>query len=135
MNTKDKGNISELRVLTYLAESGFVVSIPYGDNCAYDLIVDNGNRLIRIQVKTGRLRNGTIVFNTSRTIRNRGNNFVVKGYENEVDTFAIYCPETGQVYFMPVDQCANSSQVLRIYTPKNGQEKNIKWAQDYFELN
>jgi cupin superfamily acireductone dioxygenase involved in methionine salvage len=33
-----------------------LVSIPFGENHRYDLIADDGERLLRIPVKTGRLR-------------------------------------------------------------------------------
>jgi hypothetical protein len=51
------------------------VSIPFGTNQRYDLIVDLGDRLVRVQCKTGRLRDGTIKFAT-QTVRvntRRGN--------------------------------------------------------------
>lgn len=52
-NTMEKGNSSEGIVLAAYACAGFVVSVTFGNGAAYDLIVDTGRQLLRIQVKTG----------------------------------------------------------------------------------
>src|SRR3982074_2145677 len=66
-DTKSVGDISELRVACALAESGYSVSKPLGENQRYDLIADDGERLQRVQVKTGRIRNGVVVFHCCST--------------------------------------------------------------------
>jgi len=45
-----------------LREAGFAVLVPFGENTRYDLVIDDGERLARVQCKTGRLRSGAIVF-------------------------------------------------------------------------
>ena len=35
-----KGNVSELKVMAAYIEVGFIVSVPFGGNAPYDLIVD-----------------------------------------------------------------------------------------------
>ena len=42
--TKSKGNITELTCLM-----GFDCSIPYGDCARYDMIVDTGDELLKVQ--------------------------------------------------------------------------------------
>jgi PD-(D/E)XK endonuclease len=64
--TSARGNMSELRVATAYAEAGFAVSMPLGGGAPYDLIVDTGKRLLKAQVKTGRLRNGCVIFPMQR---------------------------------------------------------------------
>lgn len=54
-----------------------------------------------------------------------------KGYQGEIDYFAVYCPETKGVYLVPIDQMPSTSAVLRLVPTANGQEKNIRWAKDY----
>ena len=43
---------------------GWDVLISFGENTRYDLVVDRGNQLRRVQCKTGRLRHGAVVFRT-----------------------------------------------------------------------
>ncbi len=49
-------------VLGALMRAGYFVSIPFGENHRYDLIAGKDNALYRVQVKTGRLRKGAILF-------------------------------------------------------------------------
>lgn len=63
-DTKSVGDLSELIVALELARAGYSVSMPLGENQRYDLIIDDGDKLSRVQVKTGRLRRGAILFNT-----------------------------------------------------------------------
>jgi hypothetical protein len=61
MNPKDKGIISELKIMSKLVSQGIVVSQPYGDNAPYDFIIDINGELLKIQVKTAEKRkNGSI---------------------------------------------------------------------------
>lgn len=51
MNTRIKGNIGVGRAIAYYTGLGYAVSIPLTDTQPYDLIVDNGKLLFRVQVK------------------------------------------------------------------------------------
>ena len=99
-------------------------------NHRYDFALDLGDRFLRVQCKTGRLRNGAVVFsvvstrvNTKRTFR--------RCYAGEVDLFAVYCPGTGRVYAVPAEEATSTAGTLRIDAPANGQVKRIRWAADY----
>jgi hypothetical protein len=46
-----------------LVRAGYLVSIPFGEDHRYDLVVEKDGILSRVQVKTGRLRNGVVMFN------------------------------------------------------------------------
>lgn len=88
MQTNDKGNVSESKVLAAFIEAGFIVSIPFGNGVPYDFIVDTGERLLKVQVKTGRLRDGCILFPLRRFSGHSGKG---KRYvAGEIDLFAIY---------------------------------------------
>lgn len=50
--TKFKGNLTELKCLIGFMSMGFDCSIPYGDNSRYDMIVDVGDELLRVQCKS-----------------------------------------------------------------------------------
>ena len=47
-----------------LQVSGYEISVPFGENTRYDLLIEDGTRFARVQCKTGRLRNGAIRFPT-----------------------------------------------------------------------
>ena len=48
---KTKGDRAELKVAADLADRGCRISIPFSEDCDYDLIADYGGRLHRVQVK------------------------------------------------------------------------------------
>jgi hypothetical protein len=130
-DTKRKGDISEARVIAALAEAGYLLSIPFGENQRYDLIADDGKRLLRIQVKTGRLRNGVIIYNNCSSHAHRGG--PQRPYFGQVELLAVYCPDTRKVYLLPESQLVASQAHLRIHPTKNGMKKGIRWAR-HFEL-
>ena len=56
----DVGTRSEAAILLRFIELGYDVLVPHGVNHRYDFVIDQGDRFLRIQCKTGRLRNGAI---------------------------------------------------------------------------
>jgi PD-(D/E)XK endonuclease len=100
------------------------VAVPFGV-ARYDLIVDVGSGLKRVQCKTGRLRNGVIVFNAYSSNRSG-----IRGYQGEADFFGVYCRETDKVYMVPVTD-TKTQLYLRVSPSKNGQLTGIKYAVDY----
>src|ERR1700685_3533231 len=57
-NYKRRGEIVEIGFLHAVTNMGFTATQPYGDSEAYDFIVDSGNRLWRVQVKSCVCRRG-----------------------------------------------------------------------------
>ena len=51
-DTKRRGEIGEAAFLHKAASMGFGVAKPWGDSDRYDLIVDVGGRLLKVQVKS-----------------------------------------------------------------------------------
>jgi hypothetical protein len=52
INKKRQGAIGIARAIAYYTESGCAVFVPVSDFSRYDLIVDTGERLERVEVKT-----------------------------------------------------------------------------------
>ena len=130
-DTKTKGDASEMRVILALVEAGYAISLPFGENHRYDLIADDGSRLLRVQVKTGRLRGGVIKYSCSSSHAHRGG--YRRSYFGEVELLAVYCPDTRKVYLLPESQFVATQSHMRVQPPKNNIKKGIRWAQ-HFEL-
>ena len=133
-NTAQKGEISECMILARLTQLGFRCLIPWGHDCRYDIAIDNGGELIRVQCKTARYleSQGCLQFNTVITYaRVGGKPHIRRGYKGEADYFGIYSPDTGKVYLVPVEDAPNGIAVLRLQATKNNQNKGVRWAQDY----
>jgi hypothetical protein len=128
-DTKSVGDLSEAAVLHALVRLGHYVSIPLGENHRYDLVVEIGGTLRKVQVKTGRLRMGSILFNaySSHAHRNgRG-----RSYRGDADYFGVYCPDIRRVFLVPVDDVTETVGCLRWERAKNSQSRKIRWADPY----
>ena len=130
-DTKSKGDISELRVAVALAEAGYAVSKPLGDNQRYDLIADDGERLLRVQVKTGRIRQNVVKFNCSSTHGHRRTQMKIRPYTGQIELLAVYCPQNRKVYLVPEADLTRSVIHLRLVAPRNNMTKTIRWASSY----
>ncbi len=129
--TYDKGNISESILLQAYLKAGFIVSIPFGSGAPYDLLVDTGSTVLKIQVKTGWYRKGCVIFRGNRRVR-EALPYKARAYaENEVDFFAVFYPPTESIYVVPRAVCANGFGCLRLEPVLNGQQKLIRWASDF----
>jgi hypothetical protein len=127
------GDRTTLAVMLALRDAGYVVSLPFGENARYDLVIDDGERLCRVQCKTGRLRMGTVVFATCSSYAHHPNPKIVqRDYHGQVDYFGVYCSETEGVYLIPIaDVPAHRSACLRVLPTRNRQRRRIRWAADY----
>jgi hypothetical protein len=126
----DVGQRTEAIVLAALVRRGYRVLTPFGTNHRYDLAIDLGDRVLRAQCKTGRLRGGAILFH-ARSIRSNTRGTYCRTYENEIDLFLVYCPQTDRVYSVPVEEATSTVGALRVAPTANGQAKRIRWAKDY----
>jgi hypothetical protein len=130
---KEIGDRTTLMVMVALKEQGLDVYLPFGENTRCDVITDNGAKLSRIQCKTGRLRNGVIAFRPCSTYGHHANPKVFRrSYIGEIDEFGVFCPETGGIYLIPIEDVSATSQaLLRVEPVRNGQMKRVRYAAPY----
>ncbi len=94
MQTGEKGNLSEARILAALVAAGYLVSVPFGSGHKYDFVVDDSTSLFRVQCKTGRVKNGVLLFNA---YGQSGNGSVKMSYRGLADLFAVLNPVDDKV--------------------------------------
>ena len=130
LDSKFKGNLTELQCLAAFTQLGYQVSIPYGDCARYDFIVDINNVLYRVQCKTSHLESeGAYMFSCRSTAANRSR-AASRTYTNqEIDFFATIIE--GQCYIVPISETGGRSKTLRFLPPKNGQKVGVSFAKDY----
>jgi hypothetical protein len=127
----DVGFRTEAAILSKLGRRGYSVLVPWGVNQRYDLVLELEGKFVRAQCKTGRLRDGTIEFNTI-SVQCNMNRALSRDYRGDVDVFLVHCPDRpGDVYCMPVDETGLSKTRLRLEPTLNGQFQRIRWADDY----
>ena len=131
LTPKQKGNITELECLLTFVKNGYKVSIPFGEDCRYDLVVDINNKLYRIQCKTSHAlpnpKEG-FKFKTKSVIITAHGTRESTYSKDEIDFFATMYE--GQCYLIPVEECKKEKS-LRFCYPVNGQKKGISLARNY----
>ena len=130
LDAKQKGNLTELQCIAAFYEQGYSVSIPYGENSRYDFIADVNGELLKVQVKTSRIKkeNEAIVFACRSTNVNTKGTIYHRYTKEQIDYFATFW--NGKCYLVPVEECS-TEKTLRFCYPSSGQKQGITLAEDY----
>jgi hypothetical protein len=65
---KTVGDRTTLAIMAALHDVGYDVPMPFGENTRYDLVIDDGRELKRVQCKTGRLYGGAESMHSPSTV-------------------------------------------------------------------
>ena len=130
MNSKQKGNITELEAMLAFIKLGYNVLTPYGDCERYDFVVDVNGKFIRVQAKTSNTEDDGASFKFScRSCNRKDGKIVHHTYSNEeIDYFVTTF--NGKCYLVPVEECS-VEKTLRFCYPQSGQKKGITLAEEY----
>ena len=133
MNSKDKGNIGEAIMLAEFIKRGIQVSIPFGDNARYDLIIDLNGKLYKVQVKYCNERisvNNSVACPCSSSY-NHTTNKVKKRYIDDIDFICFYLAEWNEKLILPIEKIANQLTItFRKDKPQNAL-RNVNYVSDY----
>lgn len=131
LNTHFRGEITELQVAESFLKLGYQVCKPLVSDSRYDFIVDIDHNLYRIQVKTASLSEDGdwIEFRTQSSHTNTKKTIYHTYSEKDIDYFAtVY---NHQCYLVPVTITGSRAFKLRLKPTKNGQVKNINFAENF----
>ena len=132
---KRVGDVTTAAVLMRLIDLYGTVLLPFGENQRYDLVVEIDERLVRVQCKTGRLRDGVIKFNACSSSYHHPGRDRTSGYNHsykgQAEFFGVYCPQIDAVFLVPVDNVGVRLGTLRVAPTANSQQRGIRWASDY----
>ena len=126
-----KGLTTELICMTKLIEFGFIVSVPYGNNSRYDLLVDTGKKIFRIQCKSSHLnKNGSYTIKTSNMVSTTTQNREKHYTKEEIDFIVSIIDD--QLIFIPVELIQNSqSKIFRKELPNYGAKSNCNLIENF----
>ena len=106
---KEKGNSSLGIAIAYYSSHGYIVSIPLNDTQDYDLIVDNGERLKKIQIKsTGcktKYNNYQVALKSCGGTKGKTYKTVI---ETNIDELFILTKDF-EMYIIPIENIKNKS--------------------------
>lgn len=129
MNSQRKGDLTEATVIAELKRRAIPVSIPFGDNERYDIVLEApGGRLLRGQVKTGWTRDAAVQFKGySQHTNSEGNTY--KPYTDGIDCFLVYSHEFERLFLVWVDEIGANMRI-RVTEPDH-RHHTTNWADDY----
>ena len=131
MDTKLKSDIAESAVLTRLLQKEFRVLKPVGDRLPYDLAVDLGGRLLKIQVKSAWGKNGIYNVDSRRTKTNRRTMLRSRYAKDDFDFAVLYIEDLDVSYVMPRDVFDSYKSGIRIV--ETGTRQRVPRSRQYRE--
>jgi hypothetical protein len=134
---KQKGDFAELKVAADLINRGCRISIPFGEDCDYDLIADYEGRLHRVQVKHTRSDGRIVLVRCRSHSLTNGRVRMTKRYTAQtVDWVAVYDCTSERCFYCPSRELGpggRATLTLRLRPARNGQRRGIRSAEDYAE--
>jgi hypothetical protein len=133
-DTNRTGDISVSMLIARLLRVGYEVFLPFGSHQRYDLLIEKNGIYSRVQVKSGRIKKGTVEFNGYSisykvSLDKRGSRRYTK---EEIDYFAIYCAANDKAYLVPIEDVTGKVGTLRIEPmPHTNGIRRIRWAVMY----
>ena len=124
LTRKQRGEMAEAAFLAKASGLGFRVSKPWGESSRYDLIVDNGGKLMRVQVKSAHRADvyGGYTFhaygNTTQVYRS-----------TEIDVLVAYAVPVEAWYLFPVAEFRKYKGMKLFPTSKKRRSKFEKFRE------
>jgi hypothetical protein len=131
---KQKGDLAELKVAADLVTQGWRILLPFGEDHDYDLGIDDGERLQRVQVKYTRSDGHFLSVRCSSHSLTNGRVRATKHYTAAtIDWLAAYDATTDDCYYLHASLLGEGRSVLRLRldAPRNNQRARIRWAADH----
>jgi hypothetical protein len=132
MEPQKKGDVAEASVLSEFVSMEVDVSIPFGDNGRYDLVVDHPeNGLLKLQIKGSEQKDGRIRVNGT-TVHTNSDGAKHKQYDGEFDYYAVFSYETEEVYLIEEDEVGTEMWIREEpIESKYGAKSKSNLAEDY----
>ena len=128
-----KGVEAQLRAELRANELGYHVSRPTTENCRYDMIIDTGAKLYRVQVKyceaVSPHSRGAVVLD----LRKRVGGGQIRCYSaDEIDAVVVYVKPADCLCYIPASLISGRQTLTIRYEPsRNHQSQNVVWYGDY----
>ena len=121
---KQQGDTAELRFMLLNHELGYTVSKPFGDNAKYDLIVDTGNNLERIQVKSTRRKETSSGMDCYNCLVCSGADSKQQYSDKDIDYIAIYVIPEDAWYKIPIAEV--KGKTIKLYPHRKSQRNTYE---------
>ena len=128
MDTRARGDTAEAAAVYAFRRCGLRIWLPQSRFGPCDLMLENSaGDIIRVQVKSGRVRKDCVLANTRSTDHGRGR----QPYTDRVDILAIHAEDIGRQFVVPVPEATGFEVRLRLTATRNNQLAGVRFARDY----
>ena len=132
MNVNEKGDMAIFKVCLIAAEKGYIVSKPLSESSRYDLVLDDGKKLLKTQVKfaDGKLTNtdGSIRVSLEKRYGDRSMTYT----SDEIDVLLVYVSKVDKVcVFYPEHFVGKKNLHIRLVPTKNNQTKGCTMLENH----
>lgn len=132
---KTKGDLGLTYAIARLTELEWHVSLPISEHMSYDLIAEKDGICKRVQVRYTTPKNNRLNIKLSTSWSDKNGCHTKTRNVGDFDVLASFNPETKEVYFINDNEFKNSRMItIRFDKAKNGQEKRIRYAKDYYSI-
>jgi hypothetical protein len=121
---KQQGDTTELRFMLLNHELGYTVSKPFGDNAKYDLIVDTGKELQRVQVKSTRRKEKSSGMDCYNCLVCSGADSKQQYSKEDIDYIAIYVIPEDAWYKIPISEV--KGKTVKLYPHRQSQRNTYE---------
>lgn len=109
-NTKAQGTVGLGSAIEYFTRNNYIISLPLNDSQDYDLIVDDGNKLQKVQVRTSDAKSKHGSYNVSVRVSGgsatKRNQIRKAGTDMKYDLLFALCGD-GSKYLIPKEAFKN----------------------------
>lgn len=129
-HTKDKGDMGVGFVIASLMSHGLKVALPLSEHLPFDLIaISNEGKLSKVQVKYAKAKKGgdSVLADLRSSWADKNGNHQSLFDQTGCDVVAVYCPDSGQCYYLGSSECSSTSITLQ-FTGKKGRQ-----AEDFID--
>jgi hypothetical protein len=121
LSSSRKGAVAEAEISAALIRLDLVVMRPMCEGSRYDLVVDVGGRLLRLQCKWAP-RHGGVLTTRCSTSRHTPHGYRLTTYSaDEIDAIAVYAPDIDECYLIPIREVAGCKAMSLRLTPTGQQ--------------
>jgi len=127
-----KGAAAEAEIAAAAIRLRLLVLRPLCEGRRYDLAIDLGEKLLRVQCKWAS-RSGDVLNARCITSRHTPHGYVSTTYTaDQIDAVGAYAPDTDRCYLIPVSEVEGRTVLsLRVGPTRNNQAQLVRWAKDY----
>ena len=112
INSKKQGDIGMCYAMAYYSKLGWTISIPITDSQDYDLIVDTGDELLKVQIKTtSQLSKHDIYVVGLRTNGGNKSGNISKLFDSNNCDLLFVMTEIGEFYSIPRTEIMSTTTI------------------------